>query len=523
MATEQYNLKQQLHEFRHKIIDTVLIAACIFGLIALSGSLIRFLKFGWFNVFYIHIGAYIAIAITTLLRKKVTLNLKSLILLMLMFMIGAAGIISRGIMGSSFIWFIAGGITAIFLLGKRFAFAYISLGILIMIFTGYLVYKGLIIYSFDINGYVTSPNIWGLEVFTTTLISALLYSSTTKINSFFYNLLENVIQSKKNIRHLIDNITHSVIVYDQDLNIIEANSTFSKILKKPLSDIINKKISDFHFVDPIDFSSINVTQAKPVLNRSFYNDNHEIINFEISQSSLFYKGQKVVLAVLKDITQQKRQEREKIELIMQTEEKERSLFAKEIHDGVGPILSTSKMYLDILKENKLNDEGEFALAKVKESIDDALQSLKEISNKISPHILKNFGPSSAIQNFMDKHKKGYPFNFHLNTNFNQRLSENIEILLYRISIELINNTSKYAQANLVTINILAKNDQLFYAFEHDGKGFDFEKTKNQKKGMGLFNIEQRVHALDGKFNIYTATNSNLQITIVFKNVFKTHE
>jgi len=95
------------------------------------------------------------------------------------------------------------------------------------------------------------------------------------------------------------------------------------------------------------------------------------------------------------------------------------------------------------------------------------------------------------------------------------LKESIEISLYRITIELINNTFKYASSKNIFISLLKEKDLVTYTFEHDGKGFNYKETLSKKMGMGLFNIEQRVSVLKGHFNINTSESSNLKLIITF--------
>jgi len=422
MASHDKLFENKLNQFQHKVIDPVLIAGSIFGLIALGSSLSRFIQFGWFNVFYIHIGTYLGILLITLYRRKISAQLKALTLVSLMFLVGIAGLISRGIVGSSFIWFIAGSITSIFILGNRFALVYIGLGIVSMLFVAYFTINGNIGYTENLAAYVTSKNTWGLEIFTAALISALLFSSEKKINSFFYKALSESQQNEKNIRLLIDRISDSVLVFNHNFKIIDANIAFANLVNEDLTIIRTKNVTDYtHLINfNINELDLNNLPQHKTIDITKKNKN-EVLHLDLSHSAFTFRDESVIMAVMKDITQQKQREREHLELVMQTEESEREKFAKELHDGVGPILSTSKMYLDILADNNLNEEGVFVLNKVKESIDDALQGLKEISNKISPHILKNFGVVNAISNFIEKHNKSFNVKFHLNANLEERL------------------------------------------------------------------------------------------------------
>ncbi len=194
-------------------------------------------------------------------------------------------------------------------------------------------------------------------------------------------------------------------------------------------------------------------------------------------------------------------EKRVLSAIIRTEEKERKRFANDLHDGLGPLLSTIKMSLSALEKSE-KDSTRFDIIKNAEKLtDEAIASIKEISANLSPHILKNHGLTSAIKQFADKmtESKIIQINFQSNM-FNTRLDQDIEVVVYRSICELINNSIKHAKANNISIN-LNYNEQkkvLDILYDDDGVGFNLdEEFNNQLKGMGLQNIESRIASING--------------------------
>ena len=101
-----------------------------------------------------------------------------------------------------------------------------------------------------------------------------------------------------------------------------------------------------------------------------------------------------------------------------------------------------------------------ALEKIALTIDEAINGIKEISNNLSPHILHNFGFVAAIKTFIDKLKGLRKINIKFKYNTDERFDEKIEITLYRILIELINNTFKHADASTVLIKFVNNNNEI---------------------------------------------------------------
>jgi signal transduction histidine kinase len=190
--------------------------------------------------------------------------------------------------------------------------------------------------------------------------------------------------------------------------------------------------------------------------------------------------------------------------IIQTEEKERKRFAKDLHDGLGPLLSTVKMSVSSLAQMKHDDVSREIVENTELVINEAIKSLKEISDNLSPHILNNFGLVRALNNFSNKINVVRTMKINLESDLkDERFDPNVEVVLYRVICELINNTIKHAKAKKIDLSLTKDGDYLTIVYKDDGKGFDVSKVINQptSTGMGLSNIYSRINSLKGEINI----------------------
>jgi len=210
---------------------------------------------------------------------------------------------------------------------------------------------------------------------------------------------------------------------------------------------------------------------------------------------------KMVYGVVHDITEKKLQQKNMLKAIIQTEEKERAHFSKELHDGLGPLLSTIKLYLQWSERPNSNRSHEEIIGKAGEILEEALATVKEISNKLSPHLLTNYGLNSAIRSFVDKLSETSSFNIIFESNMSRRIDIEIEAALYRAIIECINNTLKYAQANNIYIELNDSFDQIQIIYKDDGTGFNVTETLTKHKGLGLFNLMNRLNTIGGKVDL----------------------
>jgi len=200
-------------------------------------------------------------------------------------------------------------------------------------------------------------------------------------------------------------------------------------------------------------------------------------------------------------TDRQRSEKRVINAIINTEENERKRFAKDLHDGLGPILSTVKMSLSALNERIKDPSGTVILNNTNHLVNEAIATIKDVSNNLSPHVLSNFGLSSAIAAFTTKinQTKAVEIDFKSNMD-NHRLENDKEVVIYRAVCELINNSILHSGASRIEIELNKHEKFITLQFYDNGRGFDTSRlTKEDLKGMGLSNIETRVKTVEGVF------------------------
>lgn len=192
----------------------------------------------------------------------------------------------------------------------------------------------------------------------------------------------------------------------------------------------------------------------------------------------------------------KANESRKLAAIISAEEKERKHFAKELHDGLGPILSAAKMTLSTLDPKTMESFNVRLTKKVASLLDNAIVTTKEISNYLTPHVLENYGLAKAMATFVRNISTQQQIDFNIEANIGRkRFANNTEVILYRICCELINNTLKYAKASRVSV--LLTEDNGFLDMKYDDNGIGFCDKTNIHNGMGLINIRSRVRSLKG--------------------------
>ncbi len=219
------------------------------------------------------------------------------------------------------------------------------------------------------------------------------------------------------------------------------------------------------------------------------------------------------VAVKEDITEKRDQERKTLSYIVEAEERERNRFSRELHDGLGPILSTIKLFFQWLHQTDDESKRDMIFENGISNLNEAIDAIREISNNLSPRTITTFGVNAALKNFISNINQTQRLKIDYGSNIDNRFNKNTEIIIYRIVTELINNTLKYANASKVNINLNETDGYIKLQYTDDGIGFDYNKSVGQGKGIGLFNIIQRINTLDGTINVVSAIGKGVNIAI----------
>ena len=205
-------------------------------------------------------------------------------------------------------------------------------------------------------------------------------------------------------------------------------------------------------------------------------------------------------------------ERRILNTVLRTEEKERLRFSKDLHDGLGPLLSSAKMSVSALAADKTDERSREILRNASYVIDEAIRSLREISVNLSPHILKDFGLARAVSNFIGRLPHS-GMQIHFSTNLHaERFDADIEVILYRVICELINNSIKHSGAAEASVSLIRIDSLIRLDYRDNGCGFETGGVE-QQEGMGIANIRSRISSLKGDFTLSSSPGRGMKALV----------
>lgn len=202
--------------------------------------------------------------------------------------------------------------------------------------------------------------------------------------------------------------------------------------------------------------------------------------------------------------------------VLQGEEAERSRLARDLHDGLGGLLSGLKLKLSDIKGNYyIEDEKSNDFNKAIDILDSSVTELRRVAHNMMPETLLNFGLKDALHDFCNQidSTKQLKIKFQFFGD-EARINNSLENTVYKIAMELINNSLKHAESSEIMVQLIQDDKKVSLTVQDNGKGFDPVAIEN-KKSFGLKNIRARVESFNGTIDLNSAPGKGTEILVEF--------
>jgi len=353
----------------------------------------------------------------------------------------------------------------------------------------------------------------------------LLATVSDMLTSYFQKLEtdKKLYQSELRYGELFDNVMDIVFSVDKSGNILKINSAASKILKFSSFEGINlwnlAAPSEKAEILKLIKKTISQKQESLTFETKILSYDGKMVYLQIG-GIIKYSGKGVpleIFGIARDITDQRKMEQSIMKTVITTEEKERKRFAEDLHDGIGPLLSGLKMYLqqDSLSKD-LNEKQTRTLKFCKEIVDDAIGQTRSIANNLTPGVLNDFGLEKALKSHVAKINAIGKFNIDLKILSKlDQVESDASLAVFRVVSELINNALKHAECSLINISLEIKRNILSLYYKDNGKGFEIKLAKSDgvNSKLGLNSIQNRINSLNGNVTFNSKKGEGLVVKI----------
>ncbi len=342
---------------------------------------------------------------------------------------------------------------------------------------------------------------------------------------FIYNITdkkeaeERLLETEQQFINIFRISKEGIIILKPDLSIARANESFTKMIhandEKTIHNIV--EVIPHKYIPKLHKCIKELNQGKSFcqVEAEVRTLQGEILPIEINLSLIREYHNSLVLCVIRDVSIRKNYEKKLIDSSIRIENRNRQELAHDLHDNVGPLLSSLNMCLSLLfrkpEVKKYSDDINDINRILKESI----SAVREISNNLSPQVLTNHGLISALEIFFETKQKLIQIDF-THSIGDLRFDPIKETMVYNVIKEVFNNTVKYSQSPNVRLSISKRFNLITITYQDFGVGFDFdEKLTPASNNLGIFSVINRLKILDGEYQIKTAPGKGFLLDLTF--------
>lgn len=291
------------------------------------------------------------------------------------------------------------------------------------------------------------------------------------------------------------------------------------ILKEASIDVVLFDLSVPDSYGPHSFIELlEEFSALPFIILTEINDDAIALNSVLEGAQDFLLKEQIDAVVLgKSIhyaIQRKKTEQKLVAAIIETEDTVRRRIASDLHDSLGQNLSSASINLQSLQNETIHwsEDKKKVFNQVLSSLQESIAETRGIARNLMPKTVEEFGLAASIESMINSlHGSEIEFYFFDNLK-GSRLALNIEVMLYRIVQESVNNILKYAKAKYVTIHLMQYKETIILMIEDDGIGFSTTAPRSTN-GVGLISIKNRVKSLSGNLILDSSLGGGTTITI----------
>ena len=193
-----------------------------------------------------------------------------------------------------------------------------------------------------------------------------------------------------------------------------------------------------------------------------------------------------------------------------SQEKERNRIGKDLHDSVGSMLTTARLYFKQVRKDASDEQFDGLKSKALEILDETMTSVRRVSHDLKPVVLEEMGLAEAISNMVDQINDAGLLHVDYEYDMVADLDKEYELNWFRIVQELVNNTLKHSGAQQIDMRLSIGSSKVLFQYTDDGKGMD---SKSSNAGLGLKNIESRLQLMQGKMTLNEGSGTGLSLSL----------
>ncbi len=352
---------------------------------------------------------------------------------------------------------------------------------------------------------------------------------------------EAIKESEERYRQLVELSPNTIgIIKEEKIIFINAAGAMlfgaenqNQVIGKSIYDFIHhenyKNISD-------ELEQLELNEKTPLLELKANKLDGTLIYIEATAMSFYYKGENAVQFICGDITNRKKVEEERERLfnkiqvaqdrlkilsrrLIEAQESERRIIARELHDEIGQTLTAIKINLQAVNKVTRSSKLKSHLVDSVELVEHSLQLVRNLSLDLRPSMLDDLGLMPTLGWYINKQAQRSGIKIKMNTiDLDKKISPEVEVTCYRVVQEAINNVIRHSEAKSVKVELNIIDYQLRLEILDDGKGFDVTEMRKRAlngNSIGVLGMQERVELAGGELSIYSTPENGTKVIACF--------
>lgn len=367
-------------------------------------------------------------------------------------------------------------------------------------------------------------------------ISSFLYLNTSR-EKYYYLIIHDVNQRKEDIEELrlraqiLDATSDAIYLRQVNGPIVYMNGATEKIFGYTMDELNaiglpqiitqdNKPLYKPRLKEIIEKGHAKFETVIERKDKSLY-------PVETTARLIKFKDENYILAISRDVSERKKNEAQnqtyntKLQSLASdvflAEEKERRRIATEVHDRTGQMLALCRIRLKNILEENLPQPVSDPLYEILSNIEKTIGEMRSLVFDLSSPLLYELGLEAALEQLLEEFESKFHIKCSLHAgNKPVALSEEVRVLLFQATRELVTNVIKHAKANNIDVNVRKRTDKVFVNVRDDGIGFKVDNSNNgtaKNEGFGIFSIRERLHYIGGNMRIISKQGRGTNVTI----------
>ena len=355
------------------------------------------------------------------------------------------------------------------------------------------------------------------------------YAKLGAAHSELESSAEQLMASEKRYRDLFQGASEAVVVSDPEYNIVEANRSMVTLAGYSLTELQGMNIKQL-------FAREDADEAVPKLyqwlngeaaghryeERMIKKDGTELI-VELAAQPIIANGRLIAIQTMaRDVTEERRLQQNMefyISEITQAQEEERKRIARELHDETAQGLAALALQIETIMRHvqKVPNEALEQLEQLMEKTESLMEGVRRFSHELRPGLLDHLGLVPALDWLTTETKVSYGIDASIDIiGAERRLSPEIELVLFRIGQEALNNARHHSEATRVVVEIEFGAEKVRLCVTDNGKGFELPKMLGDfaaRRKLGILGMQERARIIGGSFLLQSEAGSGTTVSV----------